>query len=220
MKSRGTTQFAPKSGTSLWLLTVPPDRSYWTDNISVVRTGRSGASSGRSSGIGFAAPPTLLGRCLPYYSPSPRFGLFLHYVQSDEISKVQRSLSINKGAIHHIYEWLSRPYIPDIATGRISWSGRLDLNQRPPRPERGALPTALRPDTSYHCNRTQSVGQGYRAPATTRPALPAAPPRRCSSTSHAESPGQCRWRSGARPCPGTSSPRRATGFPRAALRPC
>ena len=29
------------------------------------------------------------------------------------------------------------------------WSGRLDLNQRPPRPERGALPTALRPDTNH-----------------------------------------------------------------------
>ena len=29
------------------------------------------------------------------------------------------------------------------------WSGRLDLNQRPPRPERGALPTALRPDIQH-----------------------------------------------------------------------
>ena len=28
----------------------------------------------------------------------------------------------------------------------MNWSGRLDSNQRPPRPERGALPTALRPD--------------------------------------------------------------------------
>ena len=28
----------------------------------------------------------------------------------------------------------------------VIWSGRLDSNQRPPRPERGALPTALRPD--------------------------------------------------------------------------
>ena len=27
-------------------------------------------------------------------------------------------------------------------------SGRLDSNQRPPRPERGALPTALRPDSA------------------------------------------------------------------------
>ena len=29
-------------------------------------------------------------------------------------------------------------------------SGRLDSNQRPPRPERGALPTALRPDVQFN----------------------------------------------------------------------
>ena len=32
----------------------------------------------------------------------------------------------------------------------VIWSGRLDSNQRPPRPERGALPTALRPDVQFN----------------------------------------------------------------------
>ena len=32
----------------------------------------------------------------------------------------------------------------------MSWSGRVDLNHRPPRPERGALTPALRPEAMYY----------------------------------------------------------------------
>ena len=88
---------------------------------------------------------------------------------------------------------------------RKKWSGRLDLNQRPPSPEPGALPAALRPDQikpSHEITESTSEsaglsspnlprpGSGRRPVFASRPTLAVRPGSSSSSSGHPSRPDQ------------------------------